>query len=184
MKKIILILVILASSQVKAQFIKEKTLDVSIGLGYSFPDEDIDIAGSGFYFQGEYVLVITNWIDVRPYAGIILTRFDGKDFDGNPTIYKSTSNAFLMGAKTRLRAPIPWVAPFIEMGVGLSIGSFETFTPYTDIDKSGLIPHIPITLGLELGRKHNFDIGILYYLHPSAEQFTGALAFGFSIPLN
>lgn len=184
MKKIITILAFLAFTQVKAQLIKEKTIDVSIGYGLSIPYDDVDIASSGFYMQAEYVLVISKWIDIRPYAGMILTKSNGEDLYENPTIYKTTANAFMIGGKTRVTAPIPWVSPYLEIGIGTSIGSFETYTPYTDKNKSGLIPHIPFSLGLELGRKHNFDIAISYYFHPSVEQFVGAVAFGVSFPIN
>lgn len=119
-------MIILASTQVKAQFIKEKSIDVSIGFGVSAPYDDDDVTGSGFYLQGEYVLTITKWIDIRSYAGLILTSAD--ENEQNPPEYKSTANAFLIGGKTRITAPIPWVAPYIEFGIGASFGSFETVT--------------------------------------------------------
>ncbi|MCF8272763.1 MAG: hypothetical protein K9I95_02930 [Flavobacteriaceae bacterium] len=184
-KTITLIFIILATVQVKAQLIKEKTLDVSIGYGLSAPYyDDGDILDTGLYLQGEYVLVISKWIDIRPYAGLIFTKSNGKDINDNPTIYESNSNAFLIGGKTRVSIPIPWVSPYIEIGVGASIGSFKTFTSYTNIDKNGLILHIPFSLGLELGPKHNVGISVVYYFQPSVEQYAGAAAFGLSIPLN
>lgn len=181
-KTITIILIILASTQVKAQLIKEKSIDVSIGYGLSAPYDDVDITGSGFYLQGEYVLGLVKWIDIRPYAGLILTKTD--DNEQNASEYESTANAFLIGVKTRITAPIPWIAPYIEFGIGASIGSFETVTPYTNIDNRGLIMHIPFSIGLELGPKHNFDIAFTYYFHNSVEQFAGAAAIGISIPLN
>ena len=149
----------------------------------SAPYDDIDVTDTGFYLQAEYVLVLSKWIDLRPYAGLILTKSDGIDLNENPTPYKATSKAFLIGGKTRLTAPIPYVAPYFEIGIGASIGAFETFTLYTDIDKSGLVFHIPFSLGLELGRDHNVDLAITYYFQPSVEQFSGAAAIGISIPL-
>jgi hypothetical protein len=182
-KLLLLIFTIIASSQVKAQFVKEKSINVSVGLGLSAPTDEFDVIGSGFYLQGEYVVDLKSWIDIRPYAGLILTKAkENKDQQGQAN-YRSTSNAFLIGGKARIKAPIPWISPYIETGIGASIGSFETITPYTNIDKSGLIPHIPFSLGLELGPKHNFDIAFTYYFHPSAEQFAGAAAFGISFPL-
>lgn len=183
-KTIIILLTILASTQVKAQLIKNKSIDVSIGYGLSVPFDDVDIYGSGFYLQAEYVLTVAKWIDMRPYAGMILTKSNNKDNQANEPQYKSTANAFLIGGKTRITAPIPWVAPYLEFGIGASIGSFETFTPFTNIDDSGIIMHIPLSIGLELGPKHNFDIDFTYYLHNSVEQFAGAAAFGISFPLD
>lgn len=179
----IILLTILACDQVNAQFIKKQSIDVAIGYGLSIPYDDIDITGDGLYLQGEYVLTLAKWIDMRPYTGFILTKSNTEDNQQNEFAYKSTANAFLIGGKTRVIAPIPWVAPYIEIGIGASIGSFETFTPFTNIDKSGLILHIPWSIGLELGPKRNFDIGFTYYEHPSVEQFSGAFAFGITIPL-
>ncbi len=181
-KVIVIILIILVSTQVKAQLIKEKSIDASIGYGISAPYDDVDITGSGFYLHGEYVLTLAKRIDIRPYAGLILTKTDNNE--QNAPEYKSTANAFLIGGKTRITAPIPWVAPYIEFGIGVSIGSFETVTPFTNIDDSGLFMHIPFSIGLELGPKHNFDIAFTYYFHNSVEQFAGAAAFGISFPLD
>ena len=178
-KTIVVILTILASIQVKAQLIKEKSIDVSIGYGLSAPYDDVDITGSGFYLQGEYVLTFTKWFDLRPYAGLILIKSSKQ----NTQEYRSIANAFLIGGKTRITAPIPWVAPYVELGIGASVGSFETVTPFTNIRDSGLLIHIPFSIGLELGPKHNFDIAFTYYFHNSVEQFAGAAAVGISIPL-
>lgn len=178
----ILILAILSFTQVNAQLIKGKSIDVSIGRGISTPYDDIEIYGYGFYLQGEYVLTIASWIDIRPYAGLILTKSVENKRD--PSEYKSNANAFLIGGKTRLKAPIPWVAPYIEIGIGASIGSFETITPWTHIEENGVLMHMPVSIGLELGPKHNFDIAFTYYFHERAQQFAGAMAVGFSIPLN
>lgn len=181
-KTIVIILTILASTQVKAQFIKDKAIDISIGYGLSAPYDDVDISGSGFYLQGEFVLTLASWIDIRPYAGFVFTKTN--DNEQNAPDYKSNTNAFLIGGKTRITAPIPWVAPYVEFGIGASIGSFETVTPFTNINKSGLIMHIPFSIGLELGRKHNFDIAFTYYYQESVRQYTGAVAIGITIPLN
>lgn len=185
MKNIIICLfTVFASVKAEAQLIKEKSIDVSIGYGTSYPYDDVDISGSGFFLQGEYMLKLANWIDLRPYSGLILTKSNKEDTQENEPKYKLTANAFLIGVKTRIRAPIPWVAPFIELGLGTSIGSFETYTQYTNIEDSGLIFHFPWTIGLELGPKQNFDIAFTYYEHPEVEQTIGAFAIGFSIPLD
>jgi hypothetical protein len=184
MKKTIIILALLGCAHVKSQIIKEESIAFSVGYGLSAPYDDVNVAATGFYLQGEYILTLTKWLDMRPYTGLILTKSNGEDLNENPTPYKATSKAFLIGGKTRITAPIPWVAPYIEVGVGASIGSFRTLTPYTDIDKTGLILHIPCSIGLELGPNHNFDIAFNYYFHPSMRQFSGAAAFGISFPIN
>lgn len=180
----LLIIVILTSHLAEAQFIKEKSISAQIGYGLSSPiNSTDDIVDGGFYAQGELVLKVASWIELRPYAGFILTSSNGKDINDNPTSEKAESKAFFLGGKARLRAPIPWVAPYIEVGIGTSIGSFETLTAFDNIDKSGIIYHIPFSLGLELGKKNNFDLGFTYYYQPSVEQFAGAVAIGISFPL-
>lgn len=184
MKRTILILfTFFASIQIHAQFIKEKAIDVSIGYGISVPYEAVDYYGEGFYAQGEYVLSFNKWIDVRPYAGLILSKMNENMTGPLEPGYTSTANAFLFGGKARFTIPIPWVAPYLETGLGGSIGSYETVTPGTDIKDSGLIPHIPFSLGVELGPKHSVNIEFTYYFVPAAKQFVGAAAIGLSFPI-
>lgn len=182
---VIALFTIFISSPAKAQPRKGRFIDASVGYGLSMPYDEVDIAGSGFYAQGEYVFGLTKWVGIRPYAGIIITS-PGAITDPlyQQDDYRVTSKAFLFGGKARICAPIPWVAPYFEIGIGASIGSFETYTPFTDIKKSGLLMHIPISIGLSLGRKHNIDVAFTYYDHPSAEQTSGAMAVGFTFPIN
>jgi hypothetical protein len=180
---VITIFTIFFSSLAKAQPRKGEFIDVSVGLGLSAPYDESDITGSGFYAQGEYVFGISKWFGIRPYAGLVLTSADKNVNEQNQPEYKVTSKAFLLGGKARVAAPIPWVAPYFEIGIGASIGSFETYTPYTNIKKNGIVMHIPFTIGLALGRKHNLDFAFTYYYQPSVEQFSGATAIGFSFPL-
>lgn len=176
---------ILTSNLVDAQFVKEKSINVQIGYGLSAPNNSVsEIVDDGFFAQGELVLKVTSWFELRPYAGLILTNSNGKDLNDNPTDEKAESKAFLLGGKARVRAPIPWVAPYVEIGIGSSIGKFETFTAFNNIDKSGIIYHIPFSLGLELGRNNNVDLGFTYYFQPSVEQYVGAFAVGITFPLN
>lgn len=182
---VIALFTICLSNPANAQPRKGRFIDVSIGLGLSAPYDDVDISGSGFYAQGEYVFGLTKWVGIRPYAGIVITSPDGIT---NPLYqqedYKVTSKAFLFGGKARICAPIPWVAPYFEIGVGTSIGSFETYTPSTAIKKNGIVMHVPFSFGLALGRKHNIDAAFTYYFTPAAEQISGAVAFGFTFPIN
>ncbi|WP_228850499.1 hypothetical protein [Aegicerativicinus sediminis] len=184
-KPLILLITILTSNLVEAQFIKEKSINVQVGYGISVPYNSIDdIADDGFFAQGELVLKVKSWVEFRPYTGFILTNSNGKDLDDNPTEEKAISKAILLGGKVRVRAPIPWVAPYVEIGLGTSIGKFETLTAFDNIDKSGVIFHIPFAFGLELGKNNNVDLGLAYYFQPSAEQFVGAFALGITFPLN
>jgi len=183
-KTLILIIIILVSIQSKAQFIKEKSINAQIGLGMSTPYYSAgDIANDGFFIQGEYVLKASSWFELRPYAGLVMTNSNGKDLNNNPTFEKAETKAFLLGAKARVKAPIRYIAPYVEIGLGSSIGSFNTYTYYTDISKKGIIYHIPFSFGLELGRNNNVDLGFSYYFQPTVEQAAGSFAVGIQIPL-
>ena len=184
-KTLTLVILVLISNIAEAQFIKEKSINAQIGYGISAPyNSATDIADDGFFAQGELVLKAASWIEFRPYAGFILTNSNGKDLNNNPTNEKAESKAFLLGGKARVRAPIPWVAPYIEIGIGTSIGKFETFTAFDNINKSGIVYHIPFSIGLELGKDNNVDLGLTYFFQPSVEQFAGAFAIGLTFPLN
>jgi hypothetical protein len=173
------VFVLFFSNLAKAQPATGEFININVGFGLSAPYENVDIIGRGFYLQGEYVLGMASWFGVRPYAGILITSEDKEQ-----TPYKVTTRAFLAGVKGRIVAPIPWVAPYIELGLGASAGSFVTYTPSIDIEKNGVVLHIPFTIGLSLGPQHNVDLEFTYYFHPSIEQFGGAAAFGITFPIN
>lgn len=184
-KILILILTSLALTEVQAQFIEEKSHDVSLGVAMSAPYDKMDFLQSpGVYAQGEYVLSPASWIDFRPYAGLILTKFKKDDPDEVQERYRSSANAILIGGKTRITAPVPIVAPYFEIGLGASLGSFETFTPTTSVEESGVRFHVPVSLGLELGFTNNVNIGVTYFFHNDLRQFIGAAAIGFSFPVD
>ncbi len=125
-KPLIFLIVVLTSNLALAQFIKEKSINVQIGYGISVPNNSVDeIADRGFFAQGELVLKVTSWAEFRPYAGFIFTSSNGKDLNNNPTNEKAESKAFLLGGKARIRAPIPWIAPYIEIGIGLPVRKYE-----------------------------------------------------------
>ena len=67
--------------------------------------------------QGEYVMGITSWFGVRPYAGVIFASGKEENNIPNQPDYLIKSNAFLFGVKARLCAPIPYVAPSFEIGM-------------------------------------------------------------------
>lgn len=172
------------STAAKAQPRKGEFINAIIGYGVSAPYDELDIAGTGFYAQGEYVLGLTKWFGLRPYAGVIFTSPSKSNTHESLSQYRVTSNAFLIGGKARICAPIPWVAPYFEIGIGASIGSFETYTPYFYKKDNGILMHIPVALGLALGKNHSVEFALTYYFHPSVEQFSGAAAIGLSFPLN
>lgn len=179
-KKVITLFIIIISFQAKAQSDTKKSLNISFGFANTYPYDDVEVHGSGISVQTEYVISPKKWVDFRPYIGLIFTKTSSENNESN---LKSSCNALVLGGKARIIAPIPYVAPYIESGFGASIGNFDTFTPYNDIDKNGIITHVPLSLGLEIGKNRKFDIGFSYYYHPNAEQFTGSYGFGIKFPL-
>lgn len=169
-------------NSLNAQIEKGEFINVSSGIGLCYPDDETEMNGSGFYAQGEYVLNLNNWFGVRPYAGVIIASGDSDEVGMEE--YEVKSNAFLLGAKVRVAAPIPYFAPFIEFGLGMSAGSFRTYTPLTDVKKDGVLMHVPFSIGAAVGKKHKLEFKFTYYYHSAAEQFSGAAAVGFSFPLN
>lgn len=186
MRKLLLLwLVALTSNVVVAQFIKEKSITASIGYGITVPEHSYDdVASGGFFIQGEYILKVRSWLDLKPYAGFVITDSNGKDLNDNPSSEFAQTTAFLLGGKVRFKAPIPYVAPYIELGFGTSIGKFETFTAFSDINRSGIAYHIPYSIGLELGKNHDVDIGFSYFSQPGVEQVTGVINVGINFPLD
>ena len=96
---LITLFTIIFSGVVKAQPKKGEFINVAVGLGLSAPYDESDISGSGFYAQGEYVIGLSKWFGVRPYAGIVLASQVEIDREKYQTDYKVTSNAFLFGGK-------------------------------------------------------------------------------------
>ena len=68
--------------------------------------------------------------------------------------------------------------------IGKSAIIQKTSTAFDNIEKSGIIYHIPFSLGLELGRNNNVDLGFAYYFQPSVKQYVGSFAVGITFPLN
>lgn len=177
-------LFLITSNAINAQFIKGTSITAKIGYGLSYPERRTNkIIATGFITEGELVLKLASWIDFKPYIGAVFTDSNWKDIYNNRVDEKVATNALLLGAKARLRIPIPWVSPFIELGLGTSIGHFKTFTHYDNINKNGIVQHFPFALGLELGKYSKVDIAFSYYSQWSVSQTTGGLIVGMNIPL-
>jgi hypothetical protein len=157
-------------------------LGVTAGLGFSLPiDDTIDANGNGAFGEVEYIYQRLEWLTPRAYAGVVLTW--PEDCGDNPC--DVSSKIGFVGIKGRLLAPIPYLAPFIELGVGASLGSLTTrVATLVDVEESGLMYHIPFTLGLVLGKSREVELSFKYLFHPAQEQFNGAVALGFTFPLH
>ena len=160
-------------------------LQVSAGLGFTVPTNedlaDVDADGMGGFGEVEYVYHAVEWATPRAYAGVLLT---GSNSDCPLAPCDVSAKIGFLGVKGRLLAPIPYVAPFIELGVGASVGSMSTRAgDIVDIERSGVTYHIPLTLGLGFGEHHEFELSFQYLFHPELRQFGGAVAIGFGFPI-
>lgn len=86
MKKALFILaLVLIATHLQAQS-QERSINAQIGLGISTPYYSNDeIGGTGFFLEGEYVMRLRSWFELKPFAGLILTSSNGKDLNDNPT---------------------------------------------------------------------------------------------------
>lgn len=188
-KQSIFLTIFLALGVVKGQNIEQRSINISVGLGISMHYETYEnieyTLTNGFYAQGEYVIGLKKWFEFRPYAGFIITSESESNFTNKelPRYYTKTTS-FFMGPKARIIAPIPYVAPYIESGYGISIGTFETYDVDKIIKKSGVVGHVPFSIGLMLGKNKNFDVAFTYLFQSSVNQVNGAFAVGYSFELD
>jgi hypothetical protein len=161
-----------------------KLVVVSAGLGVTAADVSGSTPdSSGFYGAAEFVLVPSMWFSPRLYGGVLFTSTDTSTCP-TPACDVSTKIGFL-GVKGRLTLPIPYVAPFAEVGLGVSVGALTTRLYDTDVEYTGVTYHIPLALGLSIGEMHHYvvDIAFSTLVHPAQLQSNGALALSIAFPL-
>ena len=179
-----LLFLVLFSIYSKAQLVKDESFDATIGFGVAtnLVVNDDELSGAtGLHLQADYVYELNSWFELRPYAGFLLT----KPYQFEDRINTNTKiNAFLGGGKIRLIAPIPWIAPYAEIGYGITIGELKSIDDYSlTPENNSFLFHVPLSFGLELGKKHNFNISISYFIMNNANLVSGALDVGLTIPL-
>ncbi len=179
MKKVLLVnMLICAIIGMRGQQAPERSLFLSGGLGNVLTSPN-SIYDFGFFLQGEYVVEAASWLDVRPYAGLISVNPEQEDYRRSE-IDRTAANAVVFGSKIRLSVPIPAVAPFVEIGIGASLGVIEGAGDRSDL--KGLAYHVPLSVGLAFGRKNTVDVALAYFVHPSANQLAGMPTLGITIP--
>jgi len=97
-------------------------LSLGYGLSASLGNEDLD--GGGVWVEGEYGWLVSPWFTPRAFGGMLLTfpnqgsqADQAKCRDAGIACDVSAKIGFL-GVKGRVTIPIPYVAPFFELGVG------------------------------------------------------------------
>ncbi len=184
MRTYLIFCLLLTSMLLQAQLEKGHYIAVAAGLGISSPDDESEAGGTGLYAQGEYIIALHKWLSIRPYVGFVNTNRFNETKELDQMGYAVTTQAFFMGGKVRLLAPIRYVAPFIETGLGVSIGTFKTYTEFTQVDKKGIVTHIPFSIGLALGKRNNIELAFTYQFHQSVHQYSGAAAIGYTFALD
>jgi hypothetical protein len=163
----------------------EHLLEAVGGLGFTFShvEEDGDKAAgaTGVFLEAEHVFWPGRFFSPRFYGGALATFPDEDSCGISPCDVQS--KVALFGAKFRLMAPIPYVGPFIELGLGASLGHLRTLDVGLDEETNGAALHIPWALGLAFGRHHSVSVAVSYLTHLSQHQTSGALAVGVGIPL-
>jgi hypothetical protein len=159
-----------------------RSLLVSIGLGESAEADGGYGHGSGFYAAGDYVMPAESWLSLRAYAGLILTSPDTTSCNGVSPCDTSAKIVF-GGVKARVMAPIPYVAPFLELGLGLAGGAINRQDSTGDSGTVNFTFQLPLGGGLALGKNNDVDLMLLYLLEPLIGHLDGAFAIGVAITL-
>jgi hypothetical protein len=162
-----------------------RAVGLAVGLGFAVPDRRVgkDGSGPGAYAEAEYIFRLAHWFTPRLYAGLLLAPPESNCGAGVVPCDVSARIVFA-GAKFRLMAPIPYVGPFIELGIGASAGRISTRSGQrVDVTGEGLMYHVPVALGLALGGRHQFEIALQYLVHPEQQQICGAAALGVTLNL-
>ena len=103
-----------------------RALGFSLGLGIVIPSSsDASGYGEGVHAAAEHIVWPTSWFSPSLCAGIEVATPRSNCGVGVTPCDVSAEFGFV-GVKGRLLAPIPWVAPYLELGVGAAIGHFST----------------------------------------------------------
>jgi hypothetical protein len=162
----------------------DHAMGMTAGVALAAPDSNARRDGYGFgaMLMAEYVKAPGNWFSPRFYTGLVLASPQPTCTDAFPCDI-SAYLAFL-GAKFRLLLPIPYVGPFLELGLGASVGHMAAHVGQSlAYDASGLFFEIPFAFGLALGAEHRFQLSFQYLLHPGQSMGTGALSIGYDFSI-
>lgn len=165
-------------------------LGVVLGLAdtHNVPDDDDEqtFNSPGALAQLEYQRPLNPFWGFIGYTGVLWSWDEtSDDLCGVTRSYRCevSSRVALLGLRARGAIPFPWVAPFAEMGFGLSFGSLRTYSNEHHKRLNGISGHIPFTLGLALGPSHGFELALRVLFHPDAKQNTGVFALGMGFPI-
>lgn len=186
-RSLVVVLVLSSAARAGAQPLQPREplrlLQVLGGVGVTFAEDQDRYSGQGLggYLGAELVFRPGSFFQPRLYAGALATFPDADSCRAAPCDVES--KIFFLGAKVRLMAPIPYVGPFVDVGLGASLGYLRTLDLDHDERVRGAAFHIPFALGLAIGKRHELDLSFSYLVHPAQDQVAGAFAFGLGFPL-
>jgi hypothetical protein len=151
------------------------------GLGVDQPSGDgVEGKGSGLLLGAEYARSSFDYL--RFYGGLQFTSPDRDSCGEFVSPCEVSSKIGFFGAKLRLSAPIPYVAPYFEIGLGGSLGRMVTrVSDKVNAVGSGLMFHVPVGVGLAIGSQHSFELGIALLFHPAQRHVSGGFAVGIGL---
>ncbi len=177
-------------SEMKSQEADTRAIRAVLGMSVSMTAEvrdknEEDPYGRGIYLNVGHVWRANRAVQPIAYVGAIFTApYDDSCWHADNSCNVSASTIFT-GGKVRLMIPIPWVGPFIEAGLGVSAGRITSMAGKSDDRQdSGLLLHVPISLGLALGEDHGYTLAFSYLGYPQKNHVDGAMGIGINIPLN
>lgn len=158
----------------------------SAGLGLSDSSENRSVRGSGLWLGAEVGIDRLSWFSPRAYVNFVTTNTNrercGEGELTWPTDCESKSRLLSLGLKARITAPIPYVAPYLELGLGTSAGAMTTRTPLATDKLLGVTYHVPLTVGISLGEFRTVDFEFAYFFLPSNYAVVGAAPVKFGFP--
>jgi hypothetical protein len=176
--KLTLLLALFFQNFINAQPEVGKFINTSAGLATASVSGGN--ASFGAYLNVDYVAATTKWFSLRPYAGGIFTSKSPESV---------STNAIILGCKGRLTAPIPYFAPFVELGLGTTFGKLKSIeyqfnnSPKPVEEESSFSFHIPYTLGFAIGKKNKIDLKITIYNQLNIKQYSHVIAVGLQFPI-
>jgi hypothetical protein len=164
-----------------------QALNLVAGMGLVAADRQRDVqvpgSGAGLLVSGEYVLWPTSWFSPRAYGGLLLTWPARACGEGVQPCDVSAKLVY-GGGKARFTLPTPWVAPFFEAGLGVSLGEFRTRSgSLVDLYYLGPAYHVPVTAGVAFGARRQLEVALVYLYHPAQAQFSGGVVLGWQLDL-
>ena len=162
-------------------------LQVSAGLGYATAGARNDGQGEGVAAGLEYVNPWNLRLSGRVYVGGIYASADESSCGSSVAPCAVSSRIAVIGLRLRwLPIVRRRVGPFVKAGIGLSLGEMETRLgadgshPAIDEHRTGGI-HIPLSLGLAIGRAARHDISVDYFIHPGSEHLAGSVTANIAV---